>query len=135
LTSAATRAGDFHGRQRLPDAARNLKKKMCEALAKRWAVPVEELEARGGRIHHRNGTGKSASFDEAAAISIQEFGALEATGTTRRRRSAGREVQRRGVGPSPSYSYSAQAVEVTVDPETGEVKVDRITVAHDCGRA
>jgi 4-hydroxybenzoyl-CoA reductase subunit alpha len=39
------------------------------------------------------------------------------------------------VGPSPSYSYSAQAVEVTVDPETGEVKVDRITVAHDCGRA
>ena len=40
-----------------------------------------------------------------------------------------------GVGPSPAYSYSAQVAEVTVDTETGQVTVDRITVAHDCGRA
>ena len=40
-----------------------------------------------------------------------------------------------GVGPSPAYSYSAQVAEVTVDTETGEVKVDRIVAAHDCGKA
>jgi CO/xanthine dehydrogenase Mo-binding subunit len=40
-----------------------------------------------------------------------------------------------GVGPSPSYSYSAQVAEVTVDPETGRVRVDKIVAAHDCGRA
>ncbi len=118
------------------DAARNLKKRMCEVLAKRWAVPVEELEARGGRVYHRNGAGKSASFEEAAAACIAEVGALEATGTYSPPAEAqGGKFKGAGVGPSPSYSYSAQAVEVTVDPETGEVEVDRITVAHDCGRA
>jgi 4-hydroxybenzoyl-CoA reductase subunit alpha len=40
-----------------------------------------------------------------------------------------------GVGPGPAYSYSAQVAEVTVDPETGRVTVDRIIAAHDCGRA
>jgi 4-hydroxybenzoyl-CoA reductase subunit alpha len=40
-----------------------------------------------------------------------------------------------GVGPSPSYSYSAQVAEVTVDPDTGHVRVDKIVAAHDCGRA
>ncbi|HXE75163.1 MAG TPA: 4-hydroxybenzoyl-CoA reductase subunit alpha [Candidatus Xenobia bacterium] len=118
------------------EAARNLKKKMCEALAKRWGVPVEELESRRGRFYHRNGTGKSMSFEEAAAVSIEEFGALEATGAYSPPKEAqGGKFKGAGVGPSPSYSYSAQAVEVTVDPETGQVKVDRITVAHDCGRA
>jgi 4-hydroxybenzoyl-CoA reductase subunit alpha len=33
------------------------------------------------------------------------------------------------------YSYSAQVVEVTVDEETGVVAVDKVWVAHDCGRA
>ncbi|MGB7763676.1 MAG: molybdopterin cofactor-binding domain-containing protein, partial [Candidatus Acidiferrales bacterium] len=40
-----------------------------------------------------------------------------------------------GVGPSPAYSYSAQVAEVTVDPETGHVHVDKIVAAHDCGKA
>ena len=39
------------------------------------------------------------------------------------------------MGPSPSYSYSAQVAEVTVDPETGHVRVDKIVAAHDCGKA
>ena len=33
------------------------------------------------------------------------------------------------------YSYSAQVVEVTVDEETGVVTVDKVWVAHDCGKA
>ena len=118
------------------DAARKLKNKIFEALAKRWGVPADELEARGGRVYHRNGTGKSVSFDEAVVLSIKDLGALEATGTYSPPPDAqGGKFKGAGVGPSPSYSYSAQAVEVTVDPETGEIKVDRITVAHDCGRA
>lgn len=32
-------------------------------------------------------------------------------------------------------AISAQVVEVTVDEETGEVSVDKVWVAHDCGRA
>ncbi|MCB0365262.1 MAG: molybdopterin-dependent oxidoreductase [Bdellovibrionaceae bacterium] len=40
-----------------------------------------------------------------------------------------------GAGLSPSYSYTAFISEVTVDAETGFVKVDRVTCAHDYGQA
>jgi len=40
-----------------------------------------------------------------------------------------------GVGASPAFSYSAQAVEVSVDVNTGHVSVEKVTVAHDCGFA
>ena len=40
-----------------------------------------------------------------------------------------------GVGPTPAYSYQAAVAEVSVDVETGALTVDRITSAHDCGRA
>ena len=41
-----------------------------------------------------------------------------------------------GVGqPNFSYGYMAQAVEVSVDVETGHIRVDRVTSAHDVGRA
>jgi 4-hydroxybenzoyl-CoA reductase subunit alpha len=34
---------------------------------------------------------------------------------------------------SPAFSFGAQVAEVTVDQETGLVKVDKIYTAHDCG--
>ena len=45
------------------------------------------------------------------------------------------EVRRRGHRRHHGYSHSAQVVEVTVDEETGEVSVDKVWVAHDCGKA
>ncbi len=53
----------------------------------------------------------------------------------------GRAVMGRGFYNSPkeagsmAYSFGAQIAEVTVDPETGFVRVDRMIVAHDLGRA
>ncbi len=37
--------------------------------------------------------------------------------------------------PNFSYGYVAQAVELTVDSETGHIVVDRVVSAHDVGRA
>lgn len=37
--------------------------------------------------------------------------------------------------PNFSYGYVAQHVEVTVDTETGHIRVDRVVSAHDVGRA
>jgi 4-hydroxybenzoyl-CoA reductase subunit alpha len=118
------------------DAARNLKKKLFEVAAQTWGVPPEELEARDERISAGSAADKSMSFDEAVIAAIEKHGALVASGSYRPPREArGGKFKGAGVGPSPAYSYSAQAVEVTVDPETGEITVDRITAAHDCGRA
>src|SRR5262249_40076519 len=40
-----------------------------------------------------------------------------------------------GVGPTPAYSYSACVVELEVDRETGDVRVDHVWIAHDGGTA
>ena len=39
------------------------------------------------------------------------------------------------IGASPAYSFSAHVAEVEVDGETGQVRVRKLWVAHDCGRA
>ncbi len=118
------------------DAARNLKQKIFEVVAARWGVEPAALEARDERIFTRNVAGQAMSFEEAVAAAIEKHGALVASGSYQPPEEArGGKFKGAGVGPSPSYSYSAQVAEVTVDPETGEFSVDRITAAHDCGRA
>jgi 4-hydroxybenzoyl-CoA reductase subunit alpha len=39
------------------------------------------------------------------------------------------------VGSTAGFSYAAQVVEVAVDEDTGQVTVERVWVAHDCGFA
>jgi CO/xanthine dehydrogenase Mo-binding subunit len=39
------------------------------------------------------------------------------------------------VGASPAYSTQSSIAEVTVDMETGQLTVDRLYLAHDCGTA
>ncbi|MFQ5662769.1 MAG: 4-hydroxybenzoyl-CoA reductase subunit alpha [Terriglobia bacterium] len=117
-------------------AARNLKKKIFDVVARQWAVSPEALEARDDRIWLRNGSQKSMSFEAAAGAALEQFGELVASGSYAPPEDArGGKYKGAGVGPSPSYSYSAQVAEVSVDSETGQVRVERIIVAHDCGRA
>jgi 4-hydroxybenzoyl-CoA reductase subunit alpha len=76
------------------------------------------------------------SFEEAVVAAIDFHGALSGTGSYAPPPEArGGKYKGAGVGPSPAYSYSAQAAEVSVDEETGEVAVHKVWAAHDCGRA
>ena len=76
------------------------------------------------------------SFEEAVVAAIDFHGALSGTGSYAPPAEArGGKHKGAGVGPSPAYSYSAQAAEVSVDEETGEVAVHKVWAAHDCGRA
>ena len=76
------------------------------------------------------------TFEEAVVAAIDFHGALTGTGSYAPPPEArGGKHKGAGVGPSPAYSYSAQAAEVSVDEETGEVTVHKVWAAHDCGRA
>jgi len=76
------------------------------------------------------------TFEEAVVAAIDFHGALTGTGSYAPPQEArGGRHKGGGVGPSPAYSYSAQVAEVSVDEETGEVKVHKVWAAHDCGRA
>jgi 4-hydroxybenzoyl-CoA reductase subunit alpha len=99
---------------------------------------VEGQTLRGSLQQKRKEEGPkdSMSFEEAVVSAIDFTGALTGTGSYAPPKDArGGAFKGAGVGPSPAYSYSAQVAEVTVDEETGEVKVHKVWAAHDCGRA
>lgn len=76
------------------------------------------------------------SFEEAVVAAIEHHGALTGMGAYAPPIEArGGKHKGGGVGPSPAYSYSAQVADISVDTETGEITVNKIWAAHDCGRA
>src|SRR5882672_3181558 len=99
---------------------------------------VEGQTLRGSLQQKRKEEGPKdhMSFEEAVVSAIDFSGALTGTGSYAPPKDArGGSFKGSGVGPSPAYSYSAQVAEVSVDQETGEVKVHKVWAAHDCGRA
>ena len=76
------------------------------------------------------------SFEEAVVAAIEHNGALTGMGAYAPPVEArGGKHKGGGVGPSPAYSYSAQVADISVDTETGEITVNKMWAAHDCGRA
>lgn len=115
-------------------AARKARELLLEAAAERLEVPRDRLVARGRRIYDGLDPQRGTSFAEVARWAEAKFGCLSTSGSYRPPEKLG-TYKGSGVGPSPAYSFSACVAEVRCDPETGEVKVDRVWVAHDIGRA
>jgi CO/xanthine dehydrogenase Mo-binding subunit len=116
-------------------AAKEMRRQIFEAVAQKYGCDAALLEARDEHVFTKDSRVR-IRFDEAVAAAIERFGALVSRGTyAPPEESRGGKFKGAGVGPSPSYSYSAQTAEVLVDPETGQVRVERIVAAHDCGKA
>ncbi len=80
--------------------------------------------------------GSGACFDDAVHALLAKSGPITVRGTyTVPPELQGGKFRGAGVGPSPGFSYAAQVVEVALDEETGEVKVEQVWVAQDCGFA
>lgn len=107
---------------------------LWEAVADRLQVPRQRLVARGRRIYDEANPEVGCSFAQAAQWAEAKFGCLATAGSYRPPEKLG-TYKGSGVGPSPAYTFSACVAEVRCDPETGEVKVERLWVAHDVGRA
>jgi 4-hydroxybenzoyl-CoA reductase alpha subunit len=116
------------------EAAEKLRGLLFDAAAKKLEVSPADLEARDGRIFVRDDRGRGLAFDEAARLAEAAYGTLVAAGSYTPPKRAAR-FKGAGVGPTPAYSYTACAVELEADRETGEIRVDRIWIAHDGGTA
>ena len=136
-------------------AAENVKQQILECVAKAMAVPYEDLSIEDGLVkvkgepgaiealrtefqkEHRGWKtpdGPYLTFLEASRLAFLDKGAIVGTGQYRPPPLGGK-FKGAAVGTSPAYGCSAQIAEVKVDLETGQVRVLRITAAHDCGRA
>ena len=116
------------------EAAQRARDRVAEAVAARLGVPVERIGFGGGRVFDVADPERDMAFAAAVQIAEASGGTVGAVGNYRPPKSPGR-YKGAGVGPSPSYSYSAAVVEVTVDEATGIVRVEKVWIAHDIGRA
>jgi len=76
--------------------------------------------------------GRQLDYIKVVNKALEKDGILQSRGTYKSPKLGG-TFKGAGAGLSPSYSFTAFITEVTVDPDTGFVKVDKITCAHDCG--
>jgi len=120
------------------DAANNLKSVLTEAAARKLGVTPQEVECLGESYRVLGATqDPGIPFNDVVAEALVDTGTLTVKGTyTVPREFQGTGKQRgAAVGSTPGYSYAATVAEVSVDEDTGIVKVEKIWVAHDCGFA
>lgn len=115
-------------------AADRARRPIAEAVAAKLGVAVDALSFRGRRVFVTAEPDRGVSFVDAVWLAEERSGPIAAVGGYKPHK-IGSRFRRQSVGPSPAYSFTAQVAEVSVDTETGVVHVDRIWVAHDCGRA
>jgi CO/xanthine dehydrogenase Mo-binding subunit len=112
--SRVTRVAGQAAYQAAQEASRVVRRMAADVLD--W--PEDSITLRGAEVVHQE-TGQSHSW----AALLQR---------------CGQPVIGRGsvqdMNPSPVTSFTAQVAEVAVDPETGQVQLQRFTTAHDVGR-
>ncbi len=115
-------------------AAMQLRDTIAEAVAEKLQVDRESLVFKDGKVMDRYDSDRQVPFSLACALAETRSGILVGKGGYKPPDLAG-PYRGSGVGPSPAWSYSAAVVEVTCDPATGMVKVEKVWVAHDIGIA
>ncbi|RPI60729.1 MAG: 4-hydroxybenzoyl-CoA reductase, partial [Planctomycetaceae bacterium] len=137
-------------------AAEDVKRQVLQSLSNEFRVEMEMLGIQDGYIvfknpgidfshirrrylaEHRGWTdnpeGERLTFREAARIAFLSRGTIVGRGKYRPAVLGGKH-KGAAVGTSPAYGCSAQITEVRVDLETGQIFVEKMTDAHDCGLA
>ncbi len=115
-------------------AAERARDTVAGPVAKKLNLPLERLVFAGRRVFDAEDPSRGVEFAEAVRIAESALGAIGATGSYSPPKSPGR-YKGAGVGPSPAYSYSCAVAEVEVDADTGIVRVPKVWIAHDIGRA
>lgn len=118
------------------DAANKLKALMIAAAARRLETEPSSIECLG-EVYRAGAQDKGLAFDEVVSEALKDSGTITVTGTysTIPESHGGKKYRGAAIGGTMGYSYSAQVVEISIDEETGVVSVDKVWVAHDCGKA
>ena len=100
------------------EAVQKARRELLRLAAEFLSWPEERITL-SGQVIRRQDTGETQRWDQLLA---------------RAGRSITGQASHRDTERSPVTSFTAQVAEVLVDPETGEVKLLKITTAHDVGK-
>jgi 4-hydroxybenzoyl-CoA reductase alpha subunit len=117
------------------DAAQKIKQQVQQAVAEEWLCRPKHVKLVGGWAFNALDTENKMPISEAFNQAEAKYGALGATGSYNTPKDIHGSYRGGTIGSSPAYSFTAHVAEVEVDPETGFVEVQKIWIAHDCGRA
>jgi xanthine dehydrogenase YagR molybdenum-binding subunit len=112
------------------NAAFQALRKLIETVAPSFAAAPENLVARGGRISTADGSRSVGLREAAALLPVTQISAVASRSDDYggfARKSGDRASARNSLG-------GVQFAEVTVDIETGRVRVERVVAVQDCGR-
>ena len=115
------------------EAAGKARALIANAAAEKLGIAPDRLGFAKRRVFDLDKPEQALTFIEAAQLAEAKSGTIACAGSyTAPKLAAGYKGS--GVGPSPAYSYSVAVAEIDVDLETGEIRVEKITLAHDVGR-
>ena len=118
------------------EAAKNLRALLIEAAAKKLDSAIEDIECTGETFWVRGSEQSILSFAEVAQAALAEDGTISVKGTfTCPPEAQGGKHRGGAVGSTMGFSYAAQVVEVAVDVDTGQITVEKVWAALDCGFA
>jgi 4-hydroxybenzoyl-CoA reductase alpha subunit len=141
------------------DAAEAVKKQIIDEVAGIYGLASSEFELRDGKVYgtekkediltkirttyrfdHRNFTHLPdkgpLTFAEVTRLIYAKSGSILGKGTySPPKLQYSHEWKGAVVGASPAYSTQTCIAEVTIDLETGDLSIDHLTLAHDCGFA
>jgi 4-hydroxybenzoyl-CoA reductase subunit alpha len=114
-------------------AGKSVLEKIRPIAAAMLGYEPQAVQARDGRLFADRNEGRAVAWEEAARQYFNEHGPLVGTGCYKPPDGLGGDYKGATVGTSPAYSFGTAACELSVDLETGKVKVERFTDYHDCG--
>jgi 4-hydroxybenzoyl-CoA reductase subunit alpha len=118
-------------------AAESLKTVLVKVAADKLEAAPDEIEVLGEVYRVAGSQDKGLEYSEIVTAALAENGTLTVSGhfSTPKEAQGGRAYRGAAVGSTMAFSYAAQAVEVLVDSVTAQVTVEKVWVAHDCGKA
>lgn len=98
------------------------------------SVSANALVFADDRVFHARYREAAIDFNKAVEIAESAHGALVFSGDYRTKPRGG-DYRGGSIGASPAYSCTTHIADVSVNTETGKITINKIFVAHDCGRA
>lgn len=135
--STSSSRSTFHMGNAVRIAAEDGRKQLLDIAADRLEVDPQDLAAREGEVFVKGMPDRSLAFrDLVKTVPGRKGGPVLGRGMYFPQDATALDLETGQGGRSVAFwLYAAHAVEIEVDPETGEIRVQKIAAAHDVGKA